>query len=106
MLDEPQVIKHGNKYRVKMKAEAPSINLIKAHIETEIAPIVGSEQQAQDPDCLYQGKCQGRATMESGIPIFSENPLNRLWRTVSGQGVPDDGGLPAEAAGYSAENYQ
>lgn len=48
MLDEPQVIKHGNKYGVKMKAEAPSINLIKAHIETEIAPIVGSEQQAQD----------------------------------------------------------
>ena len=48
MLDEPQVIRHGNKYGVKMKAEAPSINLIKAHIETEIAPIVGSEQQAQD----------------------------------------------------------
>ncbi|RGZ01502.1 stage IV sporulation protein A [Clostridium sp. AM58-1XD] len=48
MLDEPQVIKHGNKYGVKMKAEAPSINLIKAHIETEIAPIVGSEQQAED----------------------------------------------------------
>ena len=48
VLDEPQVIKHGNKDGVKMKAEAPSINLIKAHIETEIAPIVGSEQQAQD----------------------------------------------------------
>ena len=48
VLDEPQMIRHGNKYGVKMKAEAPSINLIKAHIETEIAPIVGNEQQAQD----------------------------------------------------------
>ena len=48
MLDEPQLIRHGNKYGVKMKAQAPSINLIKAHIETEIAPIVGSEQQAED----------------------------------------------------------
>ncbi len=48
VLDEPQVIRHGNKYGVKMKAQAPSINLIKAQIETEIAPIVGSEQQAQD----------------------------------------------------------
>lgn len=48
ILDEPTVIKHGNRYGVKMKAEAPSINLIKAHIQTEIAPIVGSEQQAQD----------------------------------------------------------
>lgn len=48
ILDEPQVIRHGNKYGVKMKAEAPSINMIKAHIETEIAPIVGSQQQAED----------------------------------------------------------
>lgn len=48
MLDEPQLIRHGNKYGVKIHAQAPSINLIKAHIETEIAPIVGSEQQAKD----------------------------------------------------------
>ena len=48
VLDEPQVIRHGNKYGIKMKAQAPSINLIKAQIETEIAPIVGNEQQAED----------------------------------------------------------
>ena len=48
VLDEPTVIRHGNKYGVKMRAEAPSLNLIKAHIQTEIAPIVGSEQQAED----------------------------------------------------------
>lgn len=47
-LDEPVVIKHGSKYGVKIKAESPSIHLIKADIQTEIAPIVGSEQQAQD----------------------------------------------------------
>ena len=48
VLDEPQVVRHGNKYGVKMKAQAPSINLIKAQIETEIAPIEGNEQQAED----------------------------------------------------------
>ena len=48
LLDEPEVIRHGNKYGVKMKAQAPSVNLIRAQIETEIAPIVGSEQQAKD----------------------------------------------------------
>ena len=48
ILDEPAVIRHGNRYGVKMRAEAPSINLIKAHIQTEIAPIVGSEEQARD----------------------------------------------------------
>jgi len=48
LLDEPELIKHGNKFGVKIHAQAPSINLIKAQIETEIAPIVGSEQQAKD----------------------------------------------------------
>ena len=47
-LEEPTIIKQGSKYGVKIHSEAPSIHLIRANIETEIAPIVGSEQQAQD----------------------------------------------------------
>ena len=47
-LEEPVVIRQGNKYGVKIRSEAPSIHLIRANIETEIAPIVGSEQQAND----------------------------------------------------------
>lgn len=47
-LDEPELIKSGNKYGVKIKACAPSIHLIKANITTEIAPIVGTEEQARD----------------------------------------------------------
>ena len=47
-MEEPVLIKHGNKFGVKMKAVSPSIHLIKANIETEIAPIVGSEEQAND----------------------------------------------------------
>ncbi len=47
-LDNPTIIKHGNKYGVKIKAQSPSIHMIKANIETEIAPIVGTQQQAQD----------------------------------------------------------
>ncbi len=48
VLEKPEVIKHGNKYGVKIKAESPSIHMIRANVITEIAPIVGSEQQAQD----------------------------------------------------------
>ncbi len=48
VLDEPVIIKQGNKYGVKIHSEAPSIHMIRANIETEIAPIVGNEQQAQD----------------------------------------------------------
>lgn len=47
-LDAPELIRSGNKYGVKIKAQAPSIHLIKANITTEIAPIVGSEDQARD----------------------------------------------------------
>lgn len=47
-IDEPILIKHGNKFGVKIKAQSPSIHMIKANIETEIAPIIGSEEQAND----------------------------------------------------------
>lgn len=47
-MEEPVVIRQGNKYGVKIKAASPSIHLIRAEIETEIAPIVGSESQAED----------------------------------------------------------
>ena len=47
-LEEPEVMKHGSKYRVKIKANAPSIHMIRAEIMTEIAPIVGTEEQAKD----------------------------------------------------------
>lgn len=47
-LDKPEVIKHGSKFGVKIKAESPSIHMIRANIETEIAPIVGTQEQAED----------------------------------------------------------
>ncbi len=47
-LDKPEVIRHGNKFGVKIKAESPSIHMIRANIETEISPIVGTEKQAED----------------------------------------------------------
>lgn len=47
-LEQPSVVKHGSKYGVRIKAMAPSIHLIRADIETEVAPIVGTEQQSQE----------------------------------------------------------
>ena len=48
VLEKPEVIRQGNKFGVKIRAESPSIHMIKASIETEISPIVGTEQQAKD----------------------------------------------------------
>ena len=47
-LEEPVVIKNGNKYGVKIKAQVPSINMLKTNINVEIAPIVGNKNQAED----------------------------------------------------------
>ena len=48
ILDEPEMVKQGSRFGVKLKAKAPSIHLIKADIETEVSPIVGSEKQSED----------------------------------------------------------
>ncbi|MDD4494559.1 MAG: hypothetical protein PHV32_09485 [Eubacteriales bacterium] len=47
-LEEPEIIKQGNRFGVKLRASAPSIHMIRADIETEIAPLVGSEKQSED----------------------------------------------------------
>ena len=47
-IEEPEVMKHGSKYGVKIKASAPSIHMIRAEIMTEVAPIIGTEEQAKD----------------------------------------------------------
>jgi len=48
ILDEPEMVKQGSKFGVKLKAKAPSIHLIKTNVETEISPVVGSEKQSKD----------------------------------------------------------
>lgn len=47
-LEAPIIVKHGSKFGVKLKASAPSIHMIRADIETEISPIVGTEKQSEE----------------------------------------------------------
>lgn len=47
-LEQPEVVKQGSKYGVKIKASAPSLHIIKVDVGTEVTPLVGSEQQSQD----------------------------------------------------------
>lgn len=48
VLDEPEMVKQGSRFGVKLKATAPSIHMIRANIETEVSPIVGSERQSEE----------------------------------------------------------
>ena len=47
-LEEPEIVKQGSRYGVRLKAGAPSIHMMRADIKTEVAPIVGSEKQSED----------------------------------------------------------
>ncbi len=47
-LEEPEIMKQGGRYGVRLKASAPSIHMMKADITTEVAPIVGSESQSEE----------------------------------------------------------
>ena len=48
ILEEPEIVKQGQKYGVKLKAKAPSIHMLKIDTETEVSPIVGSEKQSEE----------------------------------------------------------
>ena len=48
ILDEPEMVKQGSRFGVKLKAKAPSIHMIRADIQTEVSPIVGSEKQSEE----------------------------------------------------------
>ena len=71
-LEEPAVIRQGNKFGVKIKSKSPSIHMIRANIETEIAPIVGTEEQAKDL-ITYINTCGERGESIWDTSIFGKS---------------------------------
>lgn len=75
-LEEPEIIKQGSKFGVRLRAKAPSLHIIKAEIETEVSPIVGSEKQSEelvdylmkefegDPTSIWQSNIFGKSLHE------------------------------------------
>lgn len=66
-LEMPEIVKQNGGYGIKLKAGGPSIHMIKARIETEINPIVGTEQQSED-------------LMKRMVADFEEDPA-KLWES-------------------------
>lgn len=48
VLEEPEMVKQGSRFGVKLKATAPSLHIIKTNVRTEVSPIVGSEKQSEE----------------------------------------------------------
>lgn len=101
-LEEPQIIKTGGQYGVKLKASAPSIHMIRADIETEISPIVGSEKQSEDmihyllsefedsPERIWASNIFGKSLSE----LVNEGLNNKLYK------------MPEDARGKIQETLQ
>lgn len=88
ILEEPEMVKQGSRFGVKLRAKAPSIHLIKADIETEVSPIVGSEKQSEelvnyllsefetDPKKIWESNIFGKSLHE----LVNEGLQNKLSR--------------------------
>ncbi len=95
ILDEPEIVRQGQKFGVKLKAKAPSIHMIKIDTETEVSPIVGSEKQSEelvkyllsefenDPKKIWDSNIFGKSVHE----LVNEGLQNKLAR------MPEDAQL-------------
>lgn len=48
LLDQPEIIRQGNRFGVRLRASAPSYHIIRVDVESEVAPIVGTEKQSEE----------------------------------------------------------
>jgi stage IV sporulation protein A len=88
-LEQPEIIRQGNRFGVRLKASAPSLHIIRVDVNSEVAPIVGTERQSeelvqylldefeQNPERLWESNLFGKslsALVKEGI----QNKLVRL----------------------------
>ena len=87
-LEEPEIVKQGGKYGVRLRAQAPSIHMMSANIETEVSPVVGSERQSEElihyllkefeenPTKIWESNIFGKSLHE----LVNEGLHNKLYR--------------------------
>ncbi|OAA82713.1 stage IV sporulation protein A [Clostridium ljungdahlii] len=88
-LEEPEIVKQGNRFGVKLKASAPSLHFIRADIETEISPIMGTERESEemvkslleqfesDPSKIWQSNMFGKS-LEILVKEGLQNKLYKM----------------------------
>ena len=85
-LENPEILRKGSSYGIKLKAGAPSIHMIRVDIDTEISPMVGDEKQSQDlvdrlssqtPEKLWQSNIFGKSVYD----LIQEGITGKLVQT-------------------------
>jgi len=75
-LEEPELIRQGNRFGVRLRASAPSMHIIRADITTEITPIIGTEKQCEE-------------LVQYMLKEFEENP-KKIWESeIFGKSLHD-----------------
>ncbi len=100
-LDTPEVLKHGSRYGVKLKAVAPSIHMIRVDVESTFEPIIGSEVQSKelvnyllrdkdDPSSIWKSEIFGRSLdniiqegIQAKVAMMPENIRYKLQNTLT-----------------------
>ncbi len=113
-LDEPEIIKQGQRYGVKLHAKAPSIHMIKVDVTSEFAPIIGTESQGEelirylmrdyesDPLSIWDREVFGRSLsaivrdgIQAKLALMPENAREKLQLSLTKIVNEGHGGLIA-----------
>ena len=81
-LKEPEILRQGQQYGVKLSAKAPSLHIMKVDVETEVSPIIGSEQQSKD---MVEGMLQDFESDKQAI--MNTNIFGRSLSTLVADGI-------------------
>ena len=81
-LQEPEIVKHGGRYGVRLKASAPSIHMIRANIETEVSPGVGGEKSSEDIISFLLQEFEGNTGK-----LWESNIFGKSLYEIAGEGL-------------------
>ena len=79
-LEDPEIVRQGGRYGVRMRASAPSIHMIRADIETTVSPIVGNEKQSEDMVNYLLQEFEGDTSK-----IWNSNIFGRSFHEIVGE---------------------
>lgn len=91
-LEEPEIVKHGGRFGVKLRASAPSLHIIKANIETEVSPIVGTEKQSEEFIRYFLDEFESNPQKIWDTNVFGKSLYDMVKEELQGKlyKMPDD----------------
>jgi stage IV sporulation protein A len=97
-LDEPEIIRQGSRFGVRLKATAPSIHMIRVDVESEFSPIIGTEKQSEE---LVRYLMQDFE--EDPLSIWNSDIFGRSLNSIVNEGISAKLGLMPENARYKLQ---